>query len=540
MARSESQTLLIWTIIFLILLLISIVVNVVFYNKYTGTISQIADATKKYDESQREVNNLKTEGVDLRALIGYSDPAIQVADVKAAFEAEVAVAATGVPQSVTSYKVAMEQLTNSYKKQVADNLSMTKQNLDLQNLVDKQNEKEEKLKNELMAKVNDANQQLNNAQDQFTQLEGEMRKQVNDLNEQLTQTEKDTRTAIDEANKRRKTEEDSRQKVMGINENLTNLVAQYTSPIVTYQDAKIIWVSADSKTARINKGYADGIISRMAVSIYPPDVKDVPITSNKGKAEVTRILDNNTSEVHITEDVWLDPIMVGDMIYSPIWTPGQKTHFALSCGLDADGNNASDVLFIKQVIEMNGGIVDAYIDDQTGGFITDKEGNRVREILIRDGNNEQIKEGSGITKDTTYYIITNKVDPKKQQDISMSGNLLEKRSKMEADAKLYNVKFLTVQELFNLMGFRLPTEKVGFGKNNRNGNNINLVPDAAKAKMSDNVFRNFENPDAAPTTNGMAPVSPLFNQRKIGTVEGSASPLFKKRTPLVSDENDNN
>ncbi|MDR1385856.1 MAG: hypothetical protein LBJ67_18690 [Planctomycetaceae bacterium] len=539
MARSESQTLLIWTIIFLVFLLISIVVNVVFYNKYTGTIAQIADAKKKYDDSQREVNNLKTEGTDLRALIGYSDPAIQVADVKTAFEAEVAVAATGVPQSVTSYKVALEQLTKSYKDKVTENQSMTKQNLDLQNIVAKQNEKEEKLQADLMAQVDDANKQLDDAQTKFTQLEGDIRKQVEDLNVQLTKTKTDTTTAIEEANKRRDEEIVRQKKVMDINQSLTTLVSQYTSPTVTYQDAKIIWVSTDSKRARINKGYADGLVTRMSFSVYPPDVKDVPIASNKGKVEVVKILDNNTAEVHITEDVWLDPIMVGDMVYTPIWKPGQKTHFALSCGLDIDDNKSSDVLFIKQVIEMNGGIVDTYIDDQTGGFITDENGNRVRETVIRDGNNKRVEEGSGITKDTTYYIVANKIDPKKQQDALVAGDLSKAKGLMENDAKLYNVKSLTIQELFNLMGFRLPTEKIGFGNNNRSGNKISMVPDAAKARMSDNVFRNFENPDAAPTTNGMAPVSPLFNQRKIGTAEGSASPLFKKRTPLVSDEDNN-
>jgi len=533
MARGESQTLLIWTIIFIVLLLISIVVNVVFYNKYTGTVSQIADAAKKNQELQTQVSGLQAEGTDLRALIGYSDPKNPVADIKTAFEGEVTVAAAGVPKATVSYKDAFTQLTASYKAKGEENKAQATQIIAQQELIDKQNAKEEKLKTDLMAQVDAANKNLTDAQEKFTQLEGEMKKQVTDLNEQLTKTKNDTTTAIAEANKRQAEAENKRDKVLGINEGLTTLVRQFDSPTVTYNDAKVIWVSADNKMAKINKGFKDGITPRISFSVYPPDVQDVPVSSNKGKIEVTKVLDDNTAEVRITEDVWLEPIMTGDVIYTPIWKPGQKTHFALSSGLDIDGNGSSDFLFVKQVIEMNGGIVDAYIDDQSGDYISEgrKDEKRVREVKV---------EGK-ITPETDYYIIANKVDPKKRLDVEVSESLSKAKTQMDDDAKLNSVKSLTLQELFNLMGFRLQSEKIGFGKANRDGNEINMVPDVVKSKTSGNVFRNFEEPDAKPATGTTLPVSPLFNQRKIGvSAEGSASPLFQKRKPFVEDDSNKN
>src|SRR4029079_19292004 len=83
----------------------------------------------------------------------------------------------------------------------------------------------------------------------------------------------------------------------------------------------------------------------------------------KGSIEVTRVLDRHLSEARIIDDNPSKPIMPGDFVYSVAWQPGRSEHFALVGVLDMDDDGKSDHDRIKDVIEMNGGKIDADLRD---------------------------------------------------------------------------------------------------------------------------------------------------------------------------------
>ena len=69
------------------------------------------------------------------------------------------------------------------------------------------------------------------------------------------------------------------------------------------------------------------------------------------------------AEARITNDDPTNPILTGDNIYSQIWHRGKKLHFAITGVIDVDGDGQSDMQLARELIELNGGIVDAYLDD---------------------------------------------------------------------------------------------------------------------------------------------------------------------------------
>src|SRR5206468_3589557 len=59
-----------------------------------------------------------------------------------------------------------------------------------------------------------------------------------------------------------------------------------------------------------------------------------------------------------------NPIMPGDQIFSPTWEPGRAEHFALTGFMDIDNDGGSDRQRIRDLIALNGGVIDAESDDE--------------------------------------------------------------------------------------------------------------------------------------------------------------------------------
>ena len=136
----------------------------------------------------------------------------------------------------------------------------------------------------------------------------------------------------------------------------------------------------------INLGRADALQQLTSFSVYPIDTNDVTEGSKKGSIEVTQVLEDHLSEARIVEDEPGNPIMPGDVIYTPVWAPGEREHFALTDGMDIDGDGRSDIDTVIRIITLNGGVVDTWITDEgeRHGAFTD----RTRFLVLGDAPTE--------------------------------------------------------------------------------------------------------------------------------------------------------
>ena len=84
----------------------------------------------------------------------------------------------------------------------------------------------------------------------------------------------------------------------------------------------------------------------------------------KGVIEVVNISDAHMAECRILESINSNPLLPGDVIFTPLWHPGQQEHFALVGLLSIDGKGNSDRQKIHDIIRIHGGVIDAETDDK--------------------------------------------------------------------------------------------------------------------------------------------------------------------------------
>ena len=160
-------------------------------------------------------------------------------------------------------------------------------------------------------------------------------------------------------------------------------------------DGEVTWVDQNSQMVWINLGSADGLRRQMTFSVYDRRHTGVATAPIKARIEVTRVMEPRLAEARILEDNLSDPIMQGDIVYSPSFRRGQRTHFALVGIMDITGDGRSDLERVKSLITANNGVVDAELqpDGTIVGQMTSTTQFLVRGEAPTDRSNERLMQG---------------------------------------------------------------------------------------------------------------------------------------------------
>jgi hypothetical protein len=114
----------------------------------------------------------------------------------------------------------------------------------------------------------------------------------------------------------------------------------------------------------VNLGSADGLQRRITFSVYDKNATDAKNAVKKGSIEILSIRGPHLAEARILENTNSDPIVPGDIIYTPIWHPGQTQHFAIAGFIDFDQDGTSDRAKLNDIINYNAGVIDAEMDEK--------------------------------------------------------------------------------------------------------------------------------------------------------------------------------
>jgi hypothetical protein len=246
-------------------------------------------------------------------------------------------------------------------------------------------------------------------------------------------------------------------------------------------EGEIRWVKQRTGTVWIDLGRADSLQRQVTFSVYPADTTDLSAGSKKGSIEVTQVLGDHLAEARVVDDKLVDPIISGDKIFTPVWAPGEKRHFALVGFMDLDGDGRSDLQTVVRLITMNGGVVDSYIDEK---------GKRVGEMSVN----------------TRYLVMGDAPTDKGQTDV------IAEFSKMRAEAQRLGVQQVQLVDLLQRMGWKNQTPVIRFG---RGANPKDFAPKAdegAQRKAPGNVFKPRQPPAGAPA----APAGPSNSYYRFG------------------------
>jgi hypothetical protein len=189
-------------------------------------------------------------------------------------------------------------------------------------------------------------------------------------------------------------------------------------------DGKITWVNQKQQLVWLNLGRADGLMRQTNFSVYDHDENGVSNAEPKARLEVIRIVGDHLAEARILEDLPSNPILPGDIVHTPSWSSGQRIHFALAGMMDINKDGVSDFDLVKNIILLNGGVIDAELrEDGTRGPGT-------------------------ITVNTRYLVLGELPNEKSTQ------KAVDEFSKIRTEADNAGTAKIDVQRLLEMMGWK--------------------------------------------------------------------------------------
>lgn len=420
MPARQDQTLQIFLIILIFLSLVLMVATYLGWRSYSEANQRAASLQNQLNDEKTRTSNQQVELEDLREMMGFGRND-NTADVKTAFKNDMDKMGAGIADAETrSYRKVLEVVFLEGQKSAANEADL-KQKLNdrTKELQAVQSQKEAQLLKfeEAMKKAQaEAAEERNRFDADRKQLETTKAELQKTLEQQRANYEKQ----ITDRDAQIKSLTD---KVTKLERDVVDLRAQIRDEPGNFEvaDGRISWVNQNG-TVWINLGTADALRRQVSFSVYDADQHDADKTSRKGSIEVTRLLGEHLAEARITEETPTNPIMTGDRIYSQVWHRGKKLRFALTGFIDFDGDGKSDADLARELIELNDGIVDAYVTP---------EGKIVGEITAK-----------------THYLVRGDLP-----ELATQTALQQAYNDMTREATALGVRTISIHDFLNQMGY---------------------------------------------------------------------------------------
>ncbi|MDR0609033.1 MAG: hypothetical protein LBG58_02895 [Planctomycetaceae bacterium] len=530
--------------ILLLVLAIGLIIAIVFMRKDNDKrVAETNNAKEQAEKAEKEKRELTQQLVTIKGLIGH-EPETDLNTIQKAHQ-----------DCMEKYKIAndasrnylfvLRTLGTELDKKNEEHKKLNEEYLKLQADYKNLEILNETVKDDFKKAKDDAVARLANAQRGFSETIAKQKEETDVIVAEKKKIEEEAQEQIKTAlTKAENAEIEAKQSQSRSNE-LVNVIEDLRRTNFERPDGKIVSVSQQSGSVFVNLGSEDGLMTRMTFSVYSPSITGISFGNNdpeheavicevckreqslnasKASIEIIRILGPHKAEGRILDDVLTNPIVAGDVIYTPIWKPGQKQRFALASGMRISGigrrdsdPRQSDLNEIIRLIRANGGEIDCYISD---GDEEHKRGDIVGDI----------------TRDTTFIVLGDLSDEDNQDQ-----TMMESQAKMLKTAEQYAVKKINLRELLSRMGWKNVTPVRGFGNTAVEGD-LAIVPtgeyrpstgivspiyqkrnDAARVSVTDRTSR--------PST-GI--VSGLYSNAPPVRSTGQTSELFKPRKPATS------
>jgi hypothetical protein len=243
-----------------------------------------------------------------------------------------------------------------------------------------------------------------------------------------------TKAEVEKANKDRETSIAEARQLKNANSVLKDKVDELQKKDQIDQfakpDGKIVWVNQQQRLAWIDLGRADGLERQMSFAVYAQGTTSIASSKSKARIEVIQLTSDHMAEARIVEDKIADLIQPGDVVFTPSWSPGERTHFALSGKMDINGDRIDDYDLVRSVITVNGGEIDAELKPNGA------------------------RSGPGMSVNTRYFVMGEPPDVDSATDANLLANALKAFSDMDAERERHGVQKISPKELLAMMGWK--------------------------------------------------------------------------------------
>lgn len=463
MAR-ENQGLHIALIIFVALTLVLGVATFFCFRKYEEAMVKAKTNQDTAAADRLKAETADKENTELKRIIGFA-ATDKIDNIREEADKEMTAYAANFQDATRDYRKVLKFLFEVIRKKdssLAETQTALQDEKTKRELVEKAKESQV---NEYKAAQDAAQKDLAGERDKFNQDREATNQQKTELAKKLSTAQKEAVAMVDKIKQNLDERRKENKTLEGIIATRSKQLADATRTTFEVADGKVRWVSQRNGTVWINLGQADGLTRQTTFAVFPSEASDMAKAEKKAGIEVTQILGDHMAEARVLDDKITNPILPGDLIYTPIWSPGEHLSFALTDGMDVDGDGKSDTEIVKNLITMSGGVVSAELSD-TG------------------------KRTGKIDTNTRYLIIGRK------HDENTPAQVRELRVKMIREADTLGIQQVPLSELLNRMGWKNQTPVVRYG---RGANPESFRP---------------QPPNDRPQATSNGTVSPVFQPRK--------------------------
>jgi hypothetical protein len=123
-------------------------------------------------------------------------------------------------------------------------------------------------------------------------------------------------------------------------------------------DGYITFVDFERREVQVNINRHQGARPQMKMTVFDANSPGVPTEKPKGNIQLIQVGDQYSIARIERVASTINPIRVGDIVYSPAWSPEVPMRFALIGKIDVNRDGKDDREDLKRMIEEAGGVVD--------------------------------------------------------------------------------------------------------------------------------------------------------------------------------------
>jgi len=464
MAR-ENQGLQIALIVFVMLSIILGVTTFIFYQQWTDAATKAEAATKEAGDQRAAAGVLAEESSKLKRQIGFAETD-QAEAIDSQYKADMDEFGGNFPEDNRTYRALLGYLFQTIQEKDAKNdllseqLEQLKQDYAVREAgKDAQIKQLESARDAALQDLATRTQTFSTERKRITDAQAALQTQLAEARKRADEQLAEIQTNLDETLK-------EKQNLVTLNRQKSEKLDALVRESFEVAHGEIRWINQGNGTVWINLGRADSLGRQITFSVYPMDTTNLTKAIKKASIEVTQILGEHLAEARIIEDKVSDPIMPGDKIHTPIWTPGEQKRFALAGFMDINSDGKSDQHIIRNLITMNGAVVDCEIDET--------------------GN-----QRGQMTVDTRYLVLG------KRPDEQGSAEVIAGYTAMRREADRLGIQTIPVRDLLQQMGWKDQTPVVRFGMGS-NPADFRAKPPAGVPKVSSGTVSGLFKPRRPP------------------------------------------
>ena len=205
---------------------------------------------------------------------------------------------------------------------------------------------------------------------------------------------------------------------------------------------KIMSLDRRGEIAYVNIGSAQHVRPQqnLTFSVFSPGLPGHPNKDYKGSIEIIDVISAQMSKAKIIQvaNPNVNPLMVGDVLINPVWSPAQHEHVAIAGRIDLTGDRRNNVDEFMADLQRMGVVVDAYLDER-----------------------DNTVKGPGMTLNTTYLILGDTpevsgevIGGDRRNDFKIAIGV--KITDMVNEAQKLGVTRVPLKRFVELIGYKMP------------------------------------------------------------------------------------